>query len=98
MKSTDLMSPSLKKFFLGNETVIKEIRMAIMMILVCMCVHMRLSLSSLKKLIFVTLSRSTTIALSFLELAEEDSFGHALRSILETWPARWTLCWAGWLS
>ena len=29
------------------------------------------------QLIFVTLSRSTTIALSFLELAEEDSFGHA---------------------
>ena len=27
--------------------------------------------------IFVTLSRSTTIALSFLELAEEDFFGHA---------------------
>ena len=29
------------------------------------------------QLIFVTLSWSTTIALSFLELAEEDSFGHA---------------------
>ena len=29
------------------------------------------------KLIFVTLSWSTTIALSFLELAEEDCFGHA---------------------
>ena len=29
------------------------------------------------QLIFVTLSWSTTIALSFLELAEEDFFGHA---------------------
>ena len=29
------------------------------------------------QLIFVTLSWSTTIALSFLELAEEDCFGHA---------------------
>ena len=29
------------------------------------------------QLIFVPLSRSTTIALSFLELAEEDCFGHA---------------------
>ena len=29
------------------------------------------------QLIFVTLSWSTTIALSFLELAEEDHFGHA---------------------
>ena len=29
------------------------------------------------QLIFVTLSRSTMIALSFLELAEEDCFGHA---------------------
>ena len=29
------------------------------------------------QLIFVTLSWSTTITLSFLELAEEDSFGHA---------------------
>ena len=29
------------------------------------------------ELIFVTLSWSTTIALSFLELAEEDCFGHA---------------------
>ena len=29
------------------------------------------------QLIFVTLSLSTTIALSFLELAEEDYFGHA---------------------
>ena len=28
------------------------------------------------QLIFVTLSWSTTITLSFLELAEEDSFGH----------------------
>ena len=28
------------------------------------------------QLIFVTLSWSTTIALSFLELAEEDCFGH----------------------
>ena len=29
------------------------------------------------QLVFVTLSWSTTIALSFLELAEEDYFGHA---------------------
>ena len=29
------------------------------------------------QLVFVTLSWSTTIALSFLELAEEDCFGHA---------------------
>ena len=29
------------------------------------------------QLIFVTLSWSTTIALSFLEVAEEDCFGHA---------------------
>ena len=29
------------------------------------------------QLVFVTLSWSTTIALSFLELAEEDWFGHA---------------------
>ena len=29
------------------------------------------------QLIFVTLSLSTMIALSFLELAEEDCFGHA---------------------
>ena len=29
------------------------------------------------QLIFVTLSLSSTIALSFLELAEEDCFGHA---------------------
>ena len=29
------------------------------------------------QLIFVTLSGSTTITLSFLELAEEDCFGHA---------------------
>ena len=29
------------------------------------------------KLVFVTLSWSTTIALSFLEVAEEDCFGHA---------------------
>ena len=29
------------------------------------------------RLIFVTLSCSTTIALSFLELAKEDCFGHA---------------------
>ena len=29
------------------------------------------------QLIFVTLSWSTTIAFSFLELAEEDCFGHA---------------------
>ena len=29
------------------------------------------------QLIFVTLSWSTTIALSFLELAEEDCFGNA---------------------
>ena len=29
------------------------------------------------QLIFVTLSWGTTIALSFLELAEEDCFGHA---------------------
>ena len=29
------------------------------------------------QLIFVTLPLSTTIALSFLELAEEDCFGHA---------------------
>ena len=29
------------------------------------------------QLIFVTLSWSTTIAVSFLELAEEDCFGHA---------------------
>ena len=36
----------------------------------CLC---RLSL----QLIFVTLSWSTTTALSFLELAEEDCFGHA---------------------
>ena len=28
------------------------------------------------QLVFVTLSWSTTIALSFLELAEEDCFGH----------------------
>ena len=28
------------------------------------------------QLIFVTLSRSTTITLSFLELAKEDCFGH----------------------
>ena len=36
----------------------------------CLC---KLSLQH----IFVTLSRSTTIPLSFLELAEEDYFGHA---------------------
>ena len=29
------------------------------------------------QLVFVTLSSSTTIAVSFLELAEEDCFGHA---------------------
>ena len=29
------------------------------------------------QLIFVTLSLSTTVALSFFELAEEDGFGHA---------------------
>ena len=36
----------------------------------------RLCMLSLQ-LIFVTLSWSTTIALSFFELAEEDCFGHA---------------------
>ena len=58
------------------------------------------------QLIFVTLTCSTTIASSFLELAEEVCFGHAYVFYLYdvrgqpsrafTAPeARWALCWAG---
>ena len=68
------------------------------------------------QLVSIVLSWCTTIVHSFLELAEEDYFGHwsSLKktgfgvhtsSILVTWQpstaapeARWTLCWAGWLS
>ena len=58
------------------------------------------------QLIFVTLSWNTTIALSFLELAEEDGFGHAdvFHSCDVASPVQLQLkqdgllCWAGWLS
>ena len=65
----------------------------------CLC---KLSL----QLIFVTLSWSTTIALSFLELAEKRLLWACVRfpSLRRGQPsaaaleARWTLCWTGWLS
>ena len=60
------------------------------------------------QLVFIMLSWSSTIVLSFLELAEEDCFWHAHYWILPSlWhgqpsaaapEARWTLCWASWLS
>ena len=58
------------------------------------------------QLIFVALSWSTTVSLSFLELTEEDCFGHAYvfhpRDVAS--PAQLHLkqdghfCWANWLS
>ena len=45
------------------------------------------------QLVFVTLSWSSMIMLSILELAEEDCFGHA-SSILETWPAQHSCTWS----
>ena len=40
------------------------------------------------QLVFVTLFGSTTITLSFLELAEEDTLGTRTSSILVMWPAQ----------
>ena len=48
--------------------------------------------------IFVMLSWSATITLSFLKLAKKTTLSMRTSSILVTPEARWTVCWAGWLS